>query len=87
MKGTPRWTPVRAAVDKARIAEAGTSLSLADATTITTTDVRFPGGPQTSAEKMWAWSYGIDLYHGVNHDISVSVRSYVREVGPAFHRV
>jgi len=78
---------VKKATKQAKLAESGTSLSLADAQTIVATDIRFPTDPQTAAEKLYGWSVVIDVFHGIAHDISRAVRSFVQEVGPALHRL
>ena len=36
---------------------------------------------------MMGWSIIIDLFHGVNHSISVSIRQLAVEVAPFFHQV
>ena len=77
----------RKALKHAELAESGTSMTLDDAARITTSDVRFPTSPQTAAEKLYGWSVVVDLFHGVNHDISEAVRRFVLAVGPALHRL
>ena len=72
---------------RAEIAFSGTSMTLQDAASITTTDVRFPSSPQIAAEKLCGWSVVIDVFHGVNHAVSNAVRDFVTEVGPALHQV
>ena len=62
-------------------------MSLEDAGTLVATDVRFPTTAQMGAEKMYGWSINIDLFHGANHDISNSVRTFVIAAGPAFERI
>ena len=71
---------------KAELAEAGTTMTLADASRLVSTDVRFPTSPQVAAEKLYGWSVVIDVFHGINHDVSRAVRNFVIEVGPALHR-
>jgi hypothetical protein len=86
-EGHSEATTVRQLIKRAEIAEGGTSMSLADAETLTTTDVRFPTTPQAAIEKLYAWSVVVDIFHGVAHPISKSIREFVLAVGPALHVV
>ena len=86
-EGHPEMDVVKKATKHAEIAESGTSLSLADAQAITTTDVRFPSDTHVAAEKLYGWSVVIDVFHGVNHPIAIAVRTFVLNVGPALHRL
>ena len=72
---------------KAQYVESGTSVSMADADFLTSSDVRFPTTPQAAAEKLYAWSVAIDLFHGGNHPIARTVRAFAIDVGPALHSV
>ncbi len=72
---------------KAEYVESGTSLTLADAEILTTTDVRFPTTPQAAVEKLAGWSVCIDLFHGVLHPVSGSVRDFMCNVGPGLHSI
>jgi hypothetical protein len=86
-EGHQEMESVKKSTKQAELAEAGTSLSLADAQAIISTDVRFPTDPQTAAEKLYGWSIVIDIFHGVAHDIATAVRSFVINVGPTLHRL
>ena len=86
-EGHAEMESVRCLIKQAELAESGTTMSLADAERLTSSDVRFPVNPQTGAEKLWGWSILVDIFHGVAHDISISVRRFVCNVGPALHRV
>jgi hypothetical protein len=72
---------------KAQLAEGSLSISLSDASTLTATDVRYPTTAQIATEKLYAWSIVVDLFHGVNHPVSVSIRNFVLTVGPSLHSV
>jgi hypothetical protein len=72
---------------KAQLAEGSLSISLSDASTLTATDVRYPTTPQIATEKLYAWSIVVDLFHGVNHPVSISIRNFVLTVGPSLHAV
>ena len=86
--GHPEQHAVSRALEKARIATSGAgSVSLADASTLLTSDVRFPiPGPQ-GAQKGYAWSIYADVYHGENHDVCISIRNFVNKVGPVFESI
>jgi hypothetical protein len=74
-------------VKQAELAESGSSVSLADANRLLTTDVRFPPDPQTAAEKLYGWSIFVDLFHGSITAIATRVRNFVIAAGPALHRL
>jgi hypothetical protein len=86
-EGHAEYATVLDMVKQAELAESGSTMSLADASRLTTTDVRFPSQPQHSAEKLYGWSLGIDLFHGSNQPVADSTRNFVIGVGPALHRV
>ena len=72
---------------QAELAEAGSSMSLADASRLIMTDVRFPFDPQVGAEKLYGWSIILDLFHGSNQPIVDVIRDFVIGTGPALHRI
>jgi hypothetical protein len=86
-EGHSEMESVRRLVKQAELAEAGSNISLADAERLTSSDVRFPVDAQSGAEKLWGWSILVDLFHGITHEIAMSVRRFVSSVGPALHRV
>jgi hypothetical protein len=86
-EGHAEHATVLSMVKQAELAEAGSTMSLADAQRLTTTDVRFPSTPQIAAEKLYGWSIFLDLYHGSNQPIALHFRNFVIAVGPALHRV
>ncbi len=74
-------------VKQAELAEAGSSMSLADASRLIMTDVRFPFDPQVGAEKLYGWSIILDLFHGSNQPMLDVIRDFVIGTGPALHRI
>ena len=86
--GHPEQLAVSKSLEKARIATSGAgTVSLSDDATLLTSDVRFPITGSQAAQKFYAWSLFIDIYHGSNHDISISVRNLVKQVGPVFESI
>ena len=86
-EGHPESAQVASAVKQAELAEGGTALSFADASKLTSTDVRYPTTPQIAAEKLYAWSVMVDVFHGNTQPIAIAIRNFVINVGPALHRV
>ena len=86
-EGHKEATQAKALATNAARIESGTSTSLADVQSITTTDIRFPTEAYVAAEKLCGWSIAIDIFHGVNHEISVSIRDAVANIGPCLHRI
>jgi hypothetical protein len=74
-------------VKKASTVESGAAVSLADADSITSHDVRFPTDAYVAAEKLCGWSVVIDVFHGSAHAVSISVRNAVLAIVPCLHRV
>ena len=74
-------------IKQAELTEAGTSVSLADAERIVASDVRFPSSARVAEEKLYGWSIVMDVFHGAGHDVCVSTRTFVKEVGPLLHRI
>ena len=72
---------------QAELAESGSSVSLADASRLISTEVLYPTTPQVAAEKLYAWSTFVDIFHGIDHEISEAVRAFVLEVGPSLHHI
>ena len=50
-------------------------MSLADATALTSDDVRFLTQPYVAVEKLYAWSVIVDVFHGNK----IHVEQYTRE--------
>ena len=78
---------VRKKIKQAEQAEAGTTISLADAETLVTTDVRMAATPQAGAEKLYGFSILVDLFHGVARPIAINIRCFSVNAGPALHRI
>lgn len=62
--------------------EGGTSVSLQDVATLTSSDIRFPTYPDIAVEKLYAWTVAIDIFHGVGTAIAVNTRNAVMQTGP-----
>ena len=56
---------------------------LADAGRLISAEVLYPTTPQVAAENLYAWSTVVDVFHGVNHEISRAIRAFVLKVGPS----
>jgi hypothetical protein len=78
---------VQKQIQQAQLLEAGTSLSLADASALTAGDVRFPTLPFVAVEKLYGWSIVVDVFHGVNHALSINLRNAVTQIGPLLMRI
>ena len=74
-------------IKQAEVAEAGTTMSLADAERITSTDPKFPTTPYFAGEKMYGWSIVVDVFHGHRTDIANAVRGFVVRIVPHLHRI
>ena len=68
---------------QAQLIEAGSTVTLADATALVANDVRFPTQAFVAVEKLYGWSVVIDVFHGVNHPVVVNLRRAVLELGPS----
>ena len=75
---------VRESVRRAKAVEDGGSMSLADATAIATTDVRFADTIQVGTEKCYGFSILVDLFHGEVTTIAQSIRAAVLAIAPYF---
>ena len=62
-------------------------MSLADATALTSDDVRFPTQPYVAVEKLYAWSVIVDVFHGVRHPVAITISEAVRLIGPLLQRM
>ncbi len=67
--------------------ESGGTITMADADLLVSDDVRFPSEAYPAVEKLNAWSVVIDVFHGVEHEIAISVRNAVRLIGPLLQRM
>lgn len=86
-EGHKEMAEVKAMVRKAELVESGTSLSLSDADTLTSSDVRFPTEVHVAVEKLYGWSVAVDVFHGMNHAVAASIRGAVQDICPALHRL
>ena len=78
---------VHSLVQRAQLVETGASVSLADATALTSDDVRFPTQPYVAVEKLYAWSVIVDVFHGVRHPVAIAISEAVRLIGPLLQRM
>lgn len=78
---------IQKAIQQAQMLESGTSLSLADAQVLLSDDVRFPTQAYIAIEKLYGWSLVVDVFHGVTHPVSVSIREAVVAIGPQLQRL
>ena len=74
-------------IRQATMAEQGSTLSLADAEALTSTDVRFAAEPQVAAEKLYGWACILEVFHGPGHSTAVNTVDFALKVGPALHRI
>jgi hypothetical protein len=74
-------------VRQAQMIEGGTSVTLTDANALIAGDVRFPTQPFVAVEKLYGWSIIVDVFHGVAHGISISLRAAVVALGPQLQRM
>ena len=86
-EGHPEMHEQKALMQKASMAESGASMSLEDAQTILSSDMRLPTNPNVAQEKLQAWSIAVDVFHGDGHPVAANVRNFVQSVGPMMHRV
>ena len=62
-------------------------MSLQDAESIISADVKFPSTADFAGEKLCGWSVVIDVFHGVAHNVATRVRNFVIAVVPHLHLV
>ena len=74
-------------VKSASLVESGGSLTLSDAASLTTNDVRLPTEAFIAVEKLLGWSVVVDVFHGHNTPIADQVRTAVEAVHPHLHRI
>ena len=86
-EGHREMTSVKRAVKNAELVETGGNVSLADAASLTSSDVKFPNEVWIAGEKLYGWSIVVDVFHGVNHPVAQSVRDSVSEIVPQLHRL
>lgn len=74
-------------IRNAQLIEGGTSVSLADATSLVSEDVRFPTKVHVAVEKLYGWSIVLDVFHGPLHPISIAIRMAVASICPQLQRM
>jgi hypothetical protein len=75
------------AASRASQLESGASATLADLTALASTDPLFPVQAFVAAEKLYAWSVVVDVFHGINHPVAASVRNAVHLICPCLQRI
>jgi hypothetical protein len=78
---------IKELVKKAELVEGSTSVSLSDATSLTTTDIHLPTLVHIAVEKLLGWSVVVDVFHGHTEPIAISVRDAVRDIAPYLNRL
>ena len=78
---------VHSLVQRAQLMETGASVSLADATALTSDDVRFPTQPYVAVEKLYVWSVIMDVFHGDRHPVAFAISEAMRLIGPLLQRM
>ena len=74
-------------IQQAQLIEAGSSVTLSDASALIADDVRFPSAPFVAVEKLYGWSVVVDVFLGVGHTVSINLRQAVLLVGPLLQRL
>jgi hypothetical protein len=67
--------------------ESGASATLADITSLSSTEPLFPSQAFVAAEKLYAWSVVVDVFHGTTHPIAMSIRQAVHDICPCLQRI
>ena len=78
---------VKALIKKAELVEGGTSMSLNDASTLTSVDAALPTEVFIAIEKLCGWSVVVDVFHGAHTLIATNIRNAVAHVTPHLHRL
>jgi hypothetical protein len=74
-------------VQQAQLVEGGASVALGDAAALLSDNVLFPTQPYIAVEKLYGWSVILDVFLGVNHALSINVRTAVCAIGPLLQRL
>ena len=77
----------RSLLRKAEMVHGGSTISLSDASALITDELKIPSTAQVAAEKLYAWSVAIDLFHGRTHPLAINIRTTVCTLGPLLSRV
>ena len=86
-EGHAETDQTRSLLRKAEMVHGGSTITLNDASALITDALKIPSTAQVAAEKLYAWSLAIDLFHGTTHPVSISVRNAVLAIGPLLSRV
>ena len=73
---------VQQRIQQAQLVEAGSCVTLSDASALIADDVRLPAAPFVAVEKLYSWSVVVDVFLGVGHTVSINLRNAVLLVGP-----
>jgi hypothetical protein len=87
MEGHEGFAQLAQAVRQAAAVKSGALVSLADADTLLANNSHFPSDVWMVVEKVKGWSVVIDVFHGVNHPIAVSIRNAVQVLAPLLQRL
>lgn len=74
-------------IEQAQLVEAGATLTLADASTLTSNNSLFPSSPLVAVEKLYGWSIVIDVFHGPTHPMAEAISTTVERLGPLLQRM
>ena len=86
-EGQAEADKVKRMLEKAKMVESGSTLSLADADSITNLDTRLASESYIARNQCYGWSIGVDVFHGATTDIATNVRNLVSTVAPAFDTI
>ena len=86
-KGHPEQMAVQRLVQQATLVETGSTVTLRDASSLTSSSVKMPTTPQMAVEKLLGWSVVVDIFHGVDHPVAKNIRAFVDAVHPLIHHV
>ena len=78
---------MRHLVKSAEMVESGSSLTLADASTLTYQDIRFLTKAYITVEKLCGWSVAVNMFHGVATPLAHNVQATVMVIGPCLHHI
>ena len=78
---------IKALIKKAELVEGGTSLSLNDASVLTSNTTALPTEVFVAIEKLCGWSVVADVFHGAATPIATNIRNAVDKVHPHLHRL
>ena len=68
-------------------AEAGSQLSVSDAKQLTASNAKLPATPVEAGQLLQAFSVAVDVYFGVNHRLSISLRRCARSIFASMMRL